>query len=1083
MWKKSVISSVLVILLSISLGFAATTGKISGRIVDAETGDPLPGANVVIEGTQQGAATDMDGYYFIINVRPGEYTLKASMIGYQTTTTTNVGVAVDRTTTIDFDLSQQAIEGQEVTIVAERPIVQMDVSSTQTVVSPDAIQNNQYKTISDVMSSQTGIEGFGANAQRPRIRGSSYQDTEFVMDGMGLVDDVSNRPYMKVNLGAVQEVQVITGGFNAEYGNVRSGLINVVTKEGTNRYTGSVDFKYSGPQLKHFGPQMYSDSSPLVLPFISEDYGAFSGTQADGSDNYMFGGWDDYVNNTLQPGDPHYGQSYERLALYLWRHRSASNLAILKQLYDEGKVQGDYSNVDWEEDAVYEYGDQPDWVGEASFGGPVPFTNNKVRFFLSHREEQTAYARTWQYEVYRDRMSTLKLTTNITPSMKLNVNGLYAWQRGTGGGQGVGLAGHITNNPYTERARGFEGDVQRGMGSANKMWYPHCNVPSAQTRYSFGFQLTHQLSPSTFYDITFSHLQTVEEHIMQHRETIKIEGNEWDATHLKYGRLGTEEEIQERIADGEYDWDNWQNYAKLKIGDYWYDEAPWGYGPVNWRDVTGEYRMESCNLRSNTSVFHYYTLKGSITSQVNRFNQIKAGFELGHNNLHVKYKAIDPSVNGGSITTAGYEEKIRPFSGALFVQDKLEFSGLIANVGLRWDWQARDKMITQDGPVDDYETGPYTPVLGTGAINNLDNLNWESYFISRLSPRLGISHPMSENAKIFFNYGHFYRWPSEYDLYNYTFRTTDGNRIRNRGNPRLAPPRTIQYEVGYAHNILDAVELSAVGYYKDISDEFFEARWYPLEGKDTRMDINGRYRDIRGVEIKADARYTRFLSGFVSYNHMIQSTGRYGFDRFYEDPTREPRRVGTGVSQPKARPVIKVNLDFHTPGDWGFRLAGYPVFADLNIGLLHYWRAGETFTWNPDAIPYVEDNIRWRPYQRTDARFKKRLFRKWNIEPEIYIDVFNLFNTKNLSEPGGYNYDTGNFTRVLTGVSSTWAWDEHKWWKNEFVDYMYSLDIDGGDRPGDYRTEDKDYIDMPGFTPWTFLEKRQIFFGVRVNFY
>jgi hypothetical protein len=155
----------------------------------------------------------------------------------------------------------------------------------------------------------------------------------------------------------------------------------------------------------------------------------------------------------------------------------------------------------------------------------------------------------------------------------------------------------------------------------------------------------------------------------------------------------------------------------------------------------------------------------------------------------------------------------------------------------------------------------------------------------------------------------------------------------------------------------------------------------------------------------------------------------------------------------------------------------------LNLGLLYFRRAGETFTWNPDAIPYVEDNIRWRPYQRTDMRFKKRLFKKWNIEPEVYVDVTNLFNTKNLSGVRGYDYDTGNFTKVLTGIDDTWAWDDHKWWSNEFIDYMYSLDIDGGDRPGDYKTDDKDYINMPGFTPWTFLEKRQIFFGIRINFY
>jgi len=1083
MWKKSVFISVLIIILGFSIGFAATTGKIAGRVVDAATGDALPGANIVIEGTQQGAATDMDGYFFIINVRPGEYSLKASMIGYTTQLQTGVFVAVDRTVTINFSMTQEAVQGQEVTITAERPVVQMDVSSTQAIINSAKIEGNNYKTIADVMSAQTGVLGFGARANRPMFRGSGFEDTEFSMDGMGLVDDISNKPYMKVNLSAVQEIQVITGGFNAEYGNVRSGLINVITKEGANHYTGSVDFKYAKPQLKHFGPEAYSSSSPIVLPFVSDAYGAFSGTQADGTPNYMFSGWNDYANNTLKAGDPHYGNVYENQALYLWRHRSASNLALLKELYDSGKVSGDLSNVDWDKDAVFEYGKTPDWVGEATFGGPVPFSHNKVKFFMSHRQEQTAYARTLAVKAYTDRLTTLKLTTNITPSMKLTLNGLAAFQKGTNSGQGAGIGGSLTNNPYTDGNGGFFGDVQRNMASANKMWYPHCGAPGTQTRYSFGFQFTHQLSPTTFYDVIFNSMQTMEAFIMDHRNTIAIEGNVWGANHLQYGRLGTEAEIADHVNNGDYDWNNWKNYAKIKIGDYWYDEAPWGYGPTNWRDLTGEYRMESCNLQQNTSVYHYNTLKSSITSQVNRFNQVKAGFELKNNSIHMKQIRLDPSVNGGTIKTGGYGEVARPWSGAIYIQDKLEFSGMIANLGVRWDWQARDKMIDQSGPANDTVTGPYTPFLQSGAMSNLESLNWKKNFLSTISPRIGISHPMSENAKIFFNYGHFYRWPSEESLYYYEFRTKEGNRIRSRGNPNLKPPRTIMYEIGYAHNILNAVELSATGYYKDITDETFNARWYPLEGKDTRMDVNGRYRDIRGIEIKADARYTRFLSGFISYDHMVSSTGQYGFNRFYEDPTREPRRVSTGISQPKARPVIKVNLDLHTPTDWGFRLAGYPLLADMNVGVLYYWRAGDTFTWNPDAIPYVEDNIRWRPYQRTDLRFKKRLFKKWNIEPEIYVDVSNLFNNKNLNGVRGYYYSTENFTKVLTGVSGTWAWNDHKWWNNEFLDYMYSLDIDGGDRPGDYKTDQKPYIKMPGFTPWTFLEKRQIFFGIRINFY
>ncbi len=1066
-----------------SYGFASTTGKIAGRVVDAKTGEPLPGAQVIIEGTQFGAATDNDGYYFIINLRPGSYTVKASMIGYGSVRKTGVMVVVDRTTTINFKLKQTVLSGKSVTVVAERPVIQKDVSATEAIVSPATIQNNNYKTVADVLAAQTGILGFGALATRPLLRGSSFENAQFQIDGMAVVDDISNKPYMKINLSAVKEMQVVTGGFNAEYGNVRSGLINVITKEGTNHYTGSLDFKYSKGHLKHFGPQIYGKNSPIVLPFVSEKYGAFSGVQADGSPNYMFPGWEKYANSGdyLKPGDPHYGKPYEALALYLWRHRSLDNLNILRQLVKEGKVKADLSKVT-DDDAVFNYGHTPDWVGEATFGGPIPFTHKKVKFFLSHRQEQTAYAVTTPVDAYNDRLTTLKLTTNITPSMKLTFDGLAAWQKGTNGGQGPGIGDAITNNPYTDHNRGFFGDVQDEMTSANKIWYPHCNTPGEQWRYSFGFRFTHQLSPSTYYEVILNSMQTIEQLDRRMRNTIKIKNNPWHATNLLYGRLGTEEEIQQHIANGDYDWENWRNYAKIKIGDYWYDEGPWGYGPTQWRDLTGYYRMASCNLQENTSVYHYHTLKSNITSQINRYNQVKAGFNLKFDSIRMKWVRVDPAVNGGRVYSGGLHGIVRPITGGVFVQDKLEFSGMIANLGIRWDFQARDKGISQNGPPDDPKTGPFTPYLQAGCMDHLDSLNWKRKFVSMFSPRIGISHPISENAKIFFNYGHFYRWPSDYDLYFMRFKTTQGNRMEQMGNVNLKPPRTIQYEIGYAQNLFNIVRLTATGYYKDISDETFQARFYPKEGRDVRWYINGIYRDIRGIELRADARYTRFLNGYISYDHMISSMGYYGFDRFYQDPTKENHRVSTGVTQPKARPVFKVNLDFHTPSEWGYHIAGIPVFGGLDLGLLYYWRAGETFTWNPQAIPYLEDNVRWRPYQRTDLRFRKRLFKKWNIEPEFYIDVFNLFNNKNMSHPGAYYYTTENFTKVLTGVRNTWAWDGHKWWQNEFINYMYSLKLDKGDRPGDYRTKDKPYIKMPGFTPWTFLEKRQVFFGIRINF-
>ena len=149
----------------------------------------------------------------------------------------------------------------------------------------------------------------------------------------------------------------------------------------------------------------------------------------------------------------------------------------------------------------------------------------------------------------------------------------------------------------------------------------------------------------------------------------------------------------------------------------------------------------------------------------------------------------------------------------------------------------------------------------------------------------------------------------------------------------------------------------------------------------------------------------------------------------------------------------------------------------IGIGKVDVVIEGEKFTWNPKGIPYVEDNMRWRAWQMVDLRFTKRLFKFKGIEPVFYIDVFNLFDTKNMIMPD-IDYVSSTDTRI-DEASSDWVWDPGGYWKNEFVEYMNSLDLDGGDKPGDWKG---DHIKLPHSTFWTFLNKRDIFFGIRINF-
>ena len=113
----------------------AANGKITGIIINKETGEPLPGVNVVIEEISLGAATDVNGDYFIINVPPGDYTLQVSYIGYATQKVQNLRVNIDQTTFQNIAMTADVLEGEEVIVMADRPIVQKDLTSSQKITT------------------------------------------------------------------------------------------------------------------------------------------------------------------------------------------------------------------------------------------------------------------------------------------------------------------------------------------------------------------------------------------------------------------------------------------------------------------------------------------------------------------------------------------------------------------------------------------------------------------------------------------------------------------------------------------------------------------------------------------------------------------------------------------------------------------------------------------------------------------------------------------------------------------------------------------------------------------------------------
>ena len=217
--------------------YAGITGKIVGKIIDAESGQPLIGANIILEGTSLGASSGLDGNYFIINVPPGIYSVKATVMGYTPVQVENVRISIDLTTTVDLELKQTVLEaGETVTVTAERSMVQLDMTSSMASVGSAEIEVSPAQSVSGVLELQAGI----VDASGIHIRGGRSGEVAYWVDGVATTDAFEYSSTAAVENSAVQELQVISGTFNAEYGQAMSGIINIITKDGSTDYHGSL---------------------------------------------------------------------------------------------------------------------------------------------------------------------------------------------------------------------------------------------------------------------------------------------------------------------------------------------------------------------------------------------------------------------------------------------------------------------------------------------------------------------------------------------------------------------------------------------------------------------------------------------------------------------------------------------------------------------------------------------------------------------------------------------------------------------------------------------------------------------------
>ena len=265
--------------------YSGTTGKLSGTIKDAQTGEPLVGANVIIEGTNFGAATNIEGEYVILNIPPGRYNVKFSFIGYETTLMQDVSITVDQTTIHQIKLNPQSIMVGEVIVTARTPLIQKDVTSSISVITREEIENLPVATFTELLSLQAGVTGSGTNLN---VRGGRSNEVAYMIDGTIVVDPLLGGLATNINNDAIQEMSLLSGTFNAEYGNSLSGVVNIVTRDGTDKFSAKIEARTS-----EFGVDRYSDlhenrvNGSISGPIVTPEYNFFVSAELNNYGSYL----------------------------------------------------------------------------------------------------------------------------------------------------------------------------------------------------------------------------------------------------------------------------------------------------------------------------------------------------------------------------------------------------------------------------------------------------------------------------------------------------------------------------------------------------------------------------------------------------------------------------------------------------------------------------------------------------------------------------------------------------------------------------------------------------------------------------
>lgn len=1048
-----------IVLMFNSLLFAAG-GKITGKVVDAKTGEPLVGATIVIDSqwvagrpvkldTKIGTVSDVNGYYVILNVHPGVYNISARMVGYVQLIQRGVLVEADRTVTVDFSMEQSAIQMTGVEVVYRQPVIKPDVAGTQEIVHTQRVEEAPMTRVDEFIGKLAGVELVDNNQGHGlSIRGGAIRETDVRLDGISLQDPRSENSYLSFNSTTIQELQVMTGGFQAKYGGVQSGLVNAVTKEGSRqKYSLSVNYNMTpGGAQKFFGDNPWSSQSIIYQVFTGKYAMHGIQTHADSmavpSQFWGFKGWT----------NPRMG-TYTQLGLPKGVKLDSIQKLIVWKLHHP----------------QYPIASRPDFYFEGSLTGPVPGEGipllgsylGKSTFLIGGKYERTQFAYPLgSRDNYVDWNSQLKITTDLDPLNKITFEGMYAsvntLNSGAGSTYGGALQessssfGFLTNTESSIRQQA------RLIGDGNfSQIFNISRMQLYNQRYILGgARYTHTISPSSYFTLD-AQFQYNDHKLISFSLDTSLSSSYWYL-----------------VGHDVYDTPQPGAIRILKI-----PSGGTPNGSTNFiADELGMFQLAGGQQRSDSSYTWYANLNGDFVWQVNQHNQLEAGFSLRITKLHVYSGTWLQSQVSWTPDLWQYYD-VTPLEGGLYIQDKLEFQGMVANLGVRIDyWNPQKNGFLVTNPPDPAYTAFYNDFYANlpGGFGS-----YQAWLIYRnmlssppgwpttstkpqipVSPRLSVSFPVTENSKLFFNYGHFYQrpaFPFIYDLSIYPAAVTVPS-------PSLGMAKTVSYEFGYEQSFLKDFLATVSFYYKNQTNQPLPQTYIDYyHQNEVTLYVPAGYDNIDGVELRLQKNMGRFITFWANYDYMMQAYGQSGLRYIYENQLEASNamrsaNITTIIPQPRAH----VDLNIHTPPDWGPRILGNPVFSSWYLDLLFDWQSGGRMLWNPQEPDIKKQQwVDVVDYTNLDMRLSKTI-NIGNASVELILTVQNVLNEKRLQ-------------------TSNMLLDQLDAYKNSLHLPFNSGDMKGNDKWGDIPSSKKPYINIGWWQAPLFLNPRRFLLGLRVN--